>query len=103
MKTLVTGGAGFIGSNLTHRLIGEGHQVVVYDDLSRAGVDHNVAWLRAEHGDKWTLMQADVRDFETLRRAAADVDIVDRECRTLTVVGRAHPLPSTIPLFWRCT
>ena len=76
MKTVITGGAGFIGSNLAHRLIGEGHEVVVYDDLSRRGADRNVAWLRAEHGDRWALVQADVRDFEALRRAAADASVI---------------------------
>ena len=76
MKALITGGAGFIGSNLTHRLVREGHDVVVYDNLSRLGTETNVAWLRAEHGDRWALVQADIRDFETLRRAAAEVDVI---------------------------
>ncbi len=76
MKALITGGAGFIGSNLAHRLIGQGHQVSVYDDLSRLGTDKNVAWLRAEYADRWTLLQGDVRHFEPLRQAAADVDVI---------------------------
>lgn len=76
MKAVITGGAGFIGSNLAHRLIKEGHQVVVYDDLSRLGTDKNVAWLRANHGQGWALVQADVRDFETLRAAVAGADVV---------------------------
>jgi CDP-paratose 2-epimerase len=76
VRALITGGAGFIGSNLAHRLIGQGHEVVVYDDLSRRGADRNVAWLRAEHGERWTLRRADVRDFETLRRAVADADVI---------------------------
>jgi CDP-paratose 2-epimerase len=76
LKALITGGAGFIGSNLAHRLVREGHTVVVYDNLSRQGADKNVAWLRSEHGDRWTLLQADIRDFEPLRQAAADVDII---------------------------
>jgi CDP-paratose 2-epimerase len=76
LKALITGGAGFIGSNLAHRLIGEGHQVVVYDDLSRQGAGKNVAWLRASHGDRWTLVQADVRDFEALRRALDGADVI---------------------------
>lgn len=76
MKALITGGAGFIGSNLADRLIGEGYQVVVYDDLSRRGAEQNVAWLRARHGERWLLLQADVRDFATLCRAAADADII---------------------------
>ena len=56
MEALITGGAGFIGCNLAHRLTGQGHHVIVYDDLSREGVDDNVAWLRAEHGERWTLL-----------------------------------------------
>ncbi len=76
MKALITGGAGFIGSNLTHRLVREGHDVVVYDDLSREGSKKNAVWLRDELGDAWTLSQADVRDFEALRQTAADVDVV---------------------------
>jgi CDP-paratose 2-epimerase len=76
LKALVTGGAGFIGSNLTHRLVREGHEVVVYDNLSRAGTDKNVTWLRSEHGDLWTLLQADVRDWDRLRQAARDMDVI---------------------------
>lgn len=76
MNTLITGGAGFIGSNLTHRLIQEGHSVVVYDDLSRRGAEENVAWLRREHGDRWALIQADIRDFKVLRQAAQNADII---------------------------
>jgi CDP-paratose 2-epimerase len=76
LKAVITGGAGFIGSNLAHRLIKEGHQVVVYDDLSRLGTDKNVAWLQATHGQGWALVQADVRDFGTLRAAVTGADVV---------------------------
>jgi CDP-paratose 2-epimerase len=76
LKALITGGAGFIGSNLAHRLVGQGHDVVVYDNLSRQGAGKNIAWLRTEHGERWTFLQADVRDSETLRRAAADAGII---------------------------
>ena len=73
---LITGGAGCIGSNLTHRLVRQGHDVVVFDDLSRAGTRDNVAWLRAELGDRWSLVQADVCDAEAVRRATADADLI---------------------------
>ncbi len=76
MNALITGGAGFIGSNLAHRLIAEGHQVIVYDNLSRLGADKNVTWLRGEHGNRWTMLQADVRDFESLRQAAERADVI---------------------------
>jgi CDP-paratose 2-epimerase len=85
LKALITGGAGFIGSNLVHRLAREGHSVVVYDDLSRFGTDKNVAWLRAEHGDQWRLIQADIRDFSTLREAAADADVIYHLASQVTV------------------
>ncbi|HEX2121396.1 MAG TPA: NAD-dependent epimerase/dehydratase family protein, partial [Thermoanaerobaculia bacterium] len=44
--TLVTGGCGFVGTNLAHRLLGEGRRVCVLDNLSRPGVERNLAWLR---------------------------------------------------------
>ncbi len=68
---LITGGAGFIGSNLTDRLAGEGHRVIVYDALSRPGVEANLAWLRQRHGDAIEPIVADIRDEATLADAAA--------------------------------
>jgi CDP-paratose 2-epimerase len=76
MRALITGGAGFIGSNLAQRLVERGHQVTVYDDLSRHGATRNVDWLRRAYGSRWTLLQADIRDFEALRVAVAGTDVV---------------------------
>jgi CDP-paratose 2-epimerase len=76
MRALITGGAGFIGSNLAQRLIDQGHQVTIYDNLSRRGATRNVDWLRAIHGLRWALVEADVRDFEALRAAVAGADLV---------------------------
>jgi CDP-paratose 2-epimerase len=73
---LITGGAGFIGSNLADRLASEGHAVIVYDALSRAGVERNLAWLRSVHGDRVTSIVGDVRDEDELVRAAAEVKAV---------------------------
>jgi CDP-paratose 2-epimerase len=68
---LITGGAGFIGTNLAHRLLSAGHPVLLFDNLSRPGVERNLAWLRATHGAQVQLEQADVRDLPALKRAVA--------------------------------
>jgi CDP-paratose 2-epimerase len=73
---LVTGGAGFIGSNLADRLAAGGHRVRIYDSLARAGVEENLAWLQECHGDRIEPVIADIRDEDALRRATADVAAV---------------------------
>ena len=62
MKVLITGGAGFIGSNAAQRYGQRGDQVVVLDDLSRAGSKLNVEWLRTQ-GDM-QLARVDIRSAE---------------------------------------
>jgi CDP-paratose 2-epimerase len=59
---LITGGAGFIGSNLAKRLLTDGHRVILFDNLSRPNVGKNVEWLRGAHGDRVELVAADVRE-----------------------------------------
>ena len=67
---LITGGAGFIGSNLADRLAAEGHRVIVYDALTRAGVQDNLNWLVARHGNAIEQVVADIRDEAQLAGAA---------------------------------
>ncbi len=74
---LVTGGAGFIGANYVHRLVGRGEQVTVYDNLSRAGAPRNIEWLHSTFGEgSFKLIVGDVRDADKLVRTTKDVDIV---------------------------
>ncbi len=68
---LITGGAGFIGSNLAHRLLSEGRPVLVYDNLSRPGVEQNLRWLIDTHGARLSYEIDDVRNADALREAAA--------------------------------
>lgn len=75
-RVLVTGGAGFIGSNLARRLLAEGHAVHVYDSLARPGVETNLGWLHEAGGDRLSFTRADIRDRRALRRAVDDVDVV---------------------------
>ncbi|MDB5384248.1 MAG: CDP-paratose 2-epimerase [Rhodospirillales bacterium] len=69
---LITGGAGFIGCNLADRLATEGHDVLVYDALSRAGVEGNLRWLRQRHPQRVSSVIADVRDGDALAKAAGE-------------------------------
>jgi CDP-paratose 2-epimerase len=68
--TLITGGAGFIGTNLAHRLLERGDHVIVFDNFSRPQVRANVEWLLSRHGDDGRLgvVMGDARDREAVRR-----------------------------------
>jgi len=73
---LVTGGAGFIGCNIADALAGRGHEVLVYDALSRPGVERNLAWLKERHGARIESVVADIRDEDMLARAAREAKAV---------------------------
>ena len=61
-SVLITGGAGFIGSNLADALLREGRDVIIFDNLSRKGVEQNLHWLTRRHGKRLTFRAGDLRD-----------------------------------------
>ncbi len=63
---LITGGAGFIGTNLAARLLSEGERVHVIDNLSRPGVEQNLRWLKETYGSRLSVEIADIRDRKVL-------------------------------------
>ena len=71
MRYLVTGGAGFIGSNTVDELVRRGHGVVVLDDLS-SGKEDNLAEVRG----KITFMKGSITDIETVQKAMVQADYV---------------------------
>jgi CDP-paratose 2-epimerase len=74
---LITGGAGFIGSNYVQRLVQHGEHVIVYDNLSRGGAPRNVAWLKDQFGENgFKLIVGDVRNADQLTEAAREADII---------------------------
>jgi CDP-paratose 2-epimerase len=74
---LITGGAGFIGTNYVARLLQRSERVTIYDNLSRAGASLNLAWLRQHCGDDaFQLVVGDVRDAALLTAVAQDVDVI---------------------------
>jgi CDP-paratose 2-epimerase len=73
---LITGGAGFIGTNLADRLIRSGVRVRIFDNLSRPGAPANLEWLRNTHRGAFDFQRGDVRVAGELDRALSDVDHV---------------------------
>jgi CDP-paratose 2-epimerase len=73
---LITGGVGFIGTNLAHRLLRAGRQVRIYDSLSRSGVQQNLRWLSAVHGSRVQFHRGDVRDAADIRAVLTDIGTV---------------------------
>jgi len=71
MRYLVTGGAGFIGSNTVDELVRRSHSVVVLDDLS-SGKEDNLAEVR----NKITFMKGSIIDIEVVRKAMHEADYV---------------------------
>jgi len=75
-RTLITGGAGFVGTNLADRILRDGERVIVFDNLARAGVEENLAWLTRRHGRAVDVELADVRDAGAVARAVGACDRV---------------------------
>ncbi|GGB79441.1 NAD-dependent dehydratase [Dyadobacter sediminis] len=67
--TLITGGAGFVGINLADKILSQGKPVLILDNLSRAGVENNLFWLREKYADNLYIMIADIRDKRAVRQA----------------------------------
>ena len=76
MRIFITGGAGFIGCNSAAYFLEQGHQVTVYDNLSRKGGPANLTWLRQQFGDQLTVFENDIRDYESLSRAIQGSEVV---------------------------
>jgi len=76
MKVLITGGAGFIGSNLCEFFAHEGHDVVCLDNLS-TGFRHNIEPLMAK--PNFRFIEGDIRDLDTCREAVKGCEVVLHE------------------------
>jgi CDP-paratose 2-epimerase len=91
MKILITGGAGFIGSNIAARLIAMGQEVIILDNLSRKGAGANLNWLneQAEPG-QLHFKRADIRQSEEVKsvfREYKSIDVVIHQAAQVAVTS----------------
>lgn len=89
MKYFVTGGAGFIGSNLTDLLLKEGHKVVVYDNLSTGFIEF---LTEAHENQNFRFKEADLLDADSLTKEMESCDFVFHLAANADVrFGIEHP------------
>ncbi len=73
---LITGGCGFIGSNLADALAARGTPVVALDSLARDGSRENAQWLKSRHGNLIEIRSGDIRDPEMVESCVASTNAV---------------------------
>src|SRR3954469_22314091 len=89
MRAFVTGGAGFIGSNLVDRLLASGHSVVAFDNFSTG---HDAFLEGARSHPQFTLIRGDTLELAALTAAMAGADVVFHFAANADVrFGTEHP------------
>jgi UDP-N-acetylglucosamine/UDP-N-acetylgalactosamine 4-epimerase len=76
LKILITGGAGFIGSNLVDHFLEIGHEVVVLDNLS-TGYKKNID--QHKNNESFTFIKGDIRNYEVCKAAMQNCDLVSHQ------------------------
>ncbi|MBW9117364.1 SDR family NAD(P)-dependent oxidoreductase [Rhizobium cauense] len=90
---VVTGGSGFIGSNVARSYLEDGEDVIILDNLGRSGVDQNLAWLTEHYGPRVHPVLADVRDLRSIEAAFADAKAVFHfAAQTAVTASLVHPI-----------
>ena len=87
MHFAVTGGAGFVGSNLVKLLVEEGHKIIVIDNLHKGKKDNLASVI-----NKIEFQKIDIRDYESMRKALKNIDGVFHQA-ALTVVQDSFSRP----------
>ena len=94
LKILITGGAGFIGTNLADHYLSLGHHVTIYDNLSRPGVTANLDWIKSTHNQSHLgVIVADILDTKSLKQAVINQDIIFHQAgQTAVTTSLANPI-----------
>jgi CDP-paratose 2-epimerase len=75
-RVLITGGCGFIGSNLTHALAARGEKIFALDAMARKGAEENASWLKTSWHERVEVVTADVRDRDVIRSLVRECSAV---------------------------
>jgi CDP-paratose 2-epimerase len=86
MKYLITGGCGFLGSNLAAKILAQGDELFVFDNLYRTGTEQNLAWLQSL--GKFKFYHSDIRSYN-------DVEYAMRDCQPDVVFHLAGQVAMT--------
>lgn len=84
---LITGGAGFIGTNLAARFLSQGKKVMIYDSLFRDGVEENLQWLQKKYPDKLIIQIADITEKRVLNNCVQNASAVFHLCAQVAVTS----------------
>lgn len=84
---LITGGAGFIGTNLASRFLSEGKRVMIYDNLFREGVEENLQWLQKEYRDDLIVQISDINETQILKQCVNGAKEVFHLCAQVAVTS----------------
>ena len=78
MKVFISGGAGFIGSNLAKFHLDKGEDVFVYDNLSRKGTEINIKWLKeiSKKNKNLKFVNGDIRNIQDIKKYIKNSDII---------------------------
>lgn len=85
--SLITGGAGFIGTNLAKRLLQEGKTVMIYDNLIRDGVEQNLQWLQEKYPESLIIQIADINESLLLKKCVNHATEVYHFCAQVAVTS----------------
>ena len=92
--TLIVGGAGFIGSNLAHRLLRQGERVLIFDSLARPGVETNLRWLHEQFPHQLLVQIGDIRNqfalADAVRHAQGVYHFAAQVAVTTSMVNPQH-------------
>ena len=92
MNILITGGAGFIGSNVATYYLQKNHRVIIFDSLSKVEGGQNIASLKNNFGNQLTFVSQDIRNYDAVKDTVKDQDVVFHLAgHTISDTAITHP------------